>query len=94
MNIQGKIHEIGDTIQVSETFRKRDLVIEYADNPEFPEYIKFEAIQDKASILDNFNVGDEVDVSFNFRGRKWTDKTGKDAYFNSLVLWKIGTVGE
>lgn len=92
MEIKGKVHEIGATQQVSETFKKRDLIVEYAENPTYPEYIRFEALQDKTALLDTFKAGDEVEVFFNLRGRPWTDKTGKTSYFNSLVIWRINAV--
>ena len=92
MEIKGKVHEVGATQQVSETFKKRDLIVEYAENPTYPEYISFEALQDKTALLDTFKAGDEVEVFFNLRGRPWTDKTGKTSYFNSLVIWRINAV--
>jgi hypothetical protein len=92
MEIKGRVHEIGALQQVSETFKKRDLIIEYAENPTYPEYIKFEAMQDKTALIDSVKVGDEIEVSFNLRGRPWTDKTGKTSYFNSMVIWRLSTV--
>ncbi len=92
MEIKGKVHEVGATQQVSETFKKRDIIIEYAENPTYPEYIRFEALQDKAALLDTFKAGDEVEVFFNLRGRPWTDKAGKTSYFNSLVVWRINAI--
>jgi hypothetical protein len=89
MEIKGKVHEIGAVNQVSETFKKRDLVVEYAENPTYPEYIRFEAIQDKTSLFDNLKVGDQVEVSFNLRGRAWTNREGATSYFNSLIVWRI-----
>ncbi|WP_276089434.1 DUF3127 domain-containing protein [Pedobacter sp. JY14-1] len=92
MEIKGKVHEIGALQQVSETFKKRDLIIEYAENPTYPEYIRFEALQDKTALFDSLKPGDQVEVSFNLRGRPWTDKTGKTSYFNSLVVWRINSL--
>ena len=89
MEIKGKVHEIGALQQVSETFKKRDLIIEYAENPTYPEFIRFEALQDKTSLFDSLKQGDDIEVSFNLRGRPWTDKTGKTSYFNSLVVWRL-----
>src|SRR5690606_30604690 len=77
---------------VTETFKKRDLVIQYAENPQFVEYIKFEATQDRVNLFDNLNSGDEVTVSFNLRGRPWTNKEGVTSYFNSLVAWRVNKV--
>lgn len=92
MELKGKVHEIGALQQVSETFKKRDLIIEYAENPTYPEYIRFEALQDKTALFDSLKTGDDVEVSFNLRGRPWTDKTGKTSYFNSLVVWRINAL--
>jgi hypothetical protein len=89
MEIKGKVHEIGALQQVSETFKKRDLIIEYAENPTYPEYIRFEALQDKTALFDVLKQGDEVEVSFNLRGRPWTNKEGVTSYFNSLVVWRL-----
>ncbi|MBB5635707.1 hypothetical protein HDF26_003879 [Pedobacter cryoconitis] len=92
MELKGKVHEIGALQQVSETFKKRDLIIEYAENPTYPEYIRFEALQDKTALFDSLKTGDDVEVSFNLRGRPWTDKMGKVSYFNSLVVWRINAL--
>lgn len=89
MNIRGKLHEIYDTKQVSEKFRKRDFIVEYFDNPSFPQYIKFELHQDNTGIIDLFKVGDMVDVTYDLRGKPWTNKEGVKTYFNSLVAWKL-----
>lgn len=89
MEITGKVHEVGQIQQVTDSFKKRDLVIQYAENPQFVEYIKFEATQDRVNIFDNLNPGDDVSVSFNLRGRPWTNKDGVTSYFNSLVAWRV-----
>ena len=89
MNVKGKILEIFDTQQISNSFKKREFILEYAENPQYPEYLKFEMIQDKCALLDGLNVGDTVDVYFNLKGRKWTDPKGVDKYFNSLQAWKF-----
>lgn len=80
--------------QVTDTFKKRELIVEYIENnPSYPEYLKFEALQDKCSILDAVKPGDEVEVAFNLRGRPWTGRDGKKQYFNSLVVWKVNIAG-
>lgn len=90
MDIKAKIEKIFPTQNVTATFKKREFVVEYAENPQYPEYVKFECIQDKCDMLDNFSAGQEVTVSFNLKGRKWTDpKNGEDKYFNTLQVWRI-----
>ncbi len=89
MNVKGKIIEMSEVQQVKETFKKRDFVLEYSENAMYPEYIKFELIQDKVSVIDGFQVGAMVDVSFNLRGRAWTNAQGVKSYFNSLQAWRV-----
>lgn len=89
MNIKGKIIEISPEQQITDTFKKREFVIEYAENPQYPEFVKFELIQERCGLLDAYKVDDEVDVHFNIKGRKWNDPKGGVKYFNSLQGWKI-----
>lgn len=93
MNIQGKLHVKQDTKQVTESFRKREFVIEFIDgNPMYPQYLQFQLIQDKCDALDGFEQGAHVDVSFNLRGREWKSPSGEIKYFNSLDAWRIAPV--
>ena len=92
MDIKGKVHEVSEVIEVTEKFRKRELVVEFAENPQYPEYVKFEAIQDRCSLMDNIKVGNDVEVFFNLKGRKCTDKNGKDQFFNTLQVWKVNVL--
>ena len=89
MNISAKIIEIFETAKVTDTFKKREFVVEYSENPQYPEFVKFEFIQEKCELLDNYADGDEVEISFNLKGRKWTDPQGTVKYFNTLQAWKI-----
>ena len=89
MLVEGKIVEKYDTQTIKETFKKREFVLEFAENPQYPEFIKFELIQSNCDQLDAMNVGDEVSVNFNLKGRKWTDPSGEVKYFNSLQAWRI-----
>lgn len=89
MTIDGKLIEKYDTQDVSSSFKKREFVVEFAENPQYPEYIKFELIQSNCQQLDAFKPGDELSVSFNLKGRKWTDAKGEVKYFNSLQAWRL-----
>jgi hypothetical protein len=62
------------------------------ENPQYPELLKFDLIQDKCDLLEEFNVGDSLKVEFNLKGRKWTDPSGNDKYFNTLQAWRLSTV--
>jgi hypothetical protein len=43
--------------------------------------------------LDSLQVGQEVDVHLNIRGRSWTNPQGETKYFNTLEAWKIEVLG-
>ena len=82
-----------DTVQVSEKFSKREFVL--TDNSSmYPQDIMFQLTQDKCSLLDGFNLQDQVEVSFNLRGREWTSPQGEKRYFNTLDAWRIERVGQ
>lgn len=89
MDIKGKLLEVFDTQNVTSTFRKREFILEYAENPQYPELLKFELIQEKCDLLDGFTAGQEINVFFNLKGRKWTDPKGEVKYFNSLQAWRL-----
>ncbi len=89
MIVEGKIVEKYDTQTIKDSFKKREFVLEYAENPQYPEFVKFELIQSNCDQLDPLNIGDEVTVNFNLKGRKWTDPQGEIKYFNSLQAWRI-----
>ena len=89
MKISGKIIEIKETQQVSETFKKRNIVVEYIEDGGYPEYITFELIQDRCNLVDGFQEGKDITVSFNLKGRKWVTPEGETRYFNSLHAWRV-----
>ncbi len=89
--LKGKLIEKFDTVNISDTFRKREFVIEKTltfNDKSYTDSIKFQLTQDKCDILNNFNIGDELLIQFNIRGRKW-EKDGKVSYFTNLEAWKI-----
>jgi hypothetical protein len=89
MEISGKILEIMNTVQIKETFRKREFVVEHAPNPQYPSPIMFEMVQDRCEQLDGFNVNDQVTVHFDLRGRRWQSPDGRVKYFNTLQAWRL-----
>ena len=88
----GTVKVLNDTVQVSEKFSKREFVVTDTTSM-YPQDISFQATQDKCSMLDAVQVNDQVEVSFNLRGREWTSPQGEVKYFNSLEAWRIEKVG-
>ena len=90
---QGKIKVINDTQEISEKFKKREFVVTDTSSM-YPQDVMFQSVQDKCAILDEFSVEDEVEVSFNLRGREWTSPDGVVKYFNTLDAWRIEKMGQ
>ncbi len=84
---------INPTVQVSDRFSKREFVVSDTSS-QYPQDILFQSTQDKCSLLDQFQVSDQIEVSFNLRGREWTSPQGEIKYFNTLEAWRIEKVGQ
>ena len=90
--LTGTLKVLNPTVQVSEKFSKREFVVTESSSM-YPQDIMFQLTQDKCSLLDGYNVNDQVEVSFNLRGREWTSPQGEVKYFNSLDAWRLDRVG-
>ena len=88
MEVVGKIKLVNAEQIISETYKKRELVV--VTDEQYPQSIMIEFVQDKCNLVDNFSVGQSVKVGINLRGREWLDpKTDKNRYFNSLQGWRV-----
>jgi len=87
IKLTAPIHKIGETQQITDKFKKRDVIlyVENTNKPEYSDYIKLEAMQDKCETLDSLKPGDVIEATFFLSGRK-VDKDGKELYFTSLKL--------
>ena len=87
MELEGTIKLIEDTQQITNTFRKRGVVV--TTEEQYPQHIMVEFVQDKTDMLDSFQVGDKVNIGINLRGREWTSPQGEVKYFNTIQGWRI-----
>ena len=88
MEIQGKVKMVGETQTFGNNgFRKREIVV--TTEEQYPQHIMVEFVQDKTDLLNNYNVGQDVKISINLRGREWTNPQGEVKYFNSIQGWRI-----
>ena len=80
--VEGKLHKIFDVEQKSERFQAREFVIETEE--QYPQFIKFQLVQDKCELIDAHNEGEKINVHFDLRGREWNDK-----FFTNLNAWRV-----
>ncbi len=93
MEVLGKIKMIGD-IQTfgANGFKKRELVV--TTEEQYPQHIMIEFVQDKADLLNNFQIGQNVKISINLKGREWVNPQGETKYFNSIQGWRMENIQE
>ena len=88
MEITGKIKWIDEVKTYgSNGFRKREIVI--TTQEQYPQNIIIEFIQDKCELLDSYQIGQDVRIGINLRGREWVNPEGQTKYFNSIQGWRI-----
>ena len=88
MEVTGKVKLIGEEQTFGTSgFRKRELVV--TTNEQYPQMLMIEFVQDKCNLLDSYQVGQDVKVAINLRGREWINPEGVAKYFNSIQGWRI-----
>lgn len=85
--LEGVLHKKYEAENKSASFQTREFVVLTEGN--FPQYVKFQLTQDKCSVIDKYNEGDAVKVSFDLRGREWQGK-----YFTNLNAWRVEAGGQ
>ena len=87
MKVTGKIHFVGALRTVSEKFKSKDVVL--LTDEKFPQYITIQFTQDKTDLISQEDIGEQVEVSINLRGREWKSPQGEIKYFNTIEGWQI-----
>ena len=93
MEVLGRIKHIYETKEYgSNGFRKRELVL--TTEEQYPQHILLEFVQDKCDLLNAFQIGQNVKIGINLKGREWVNPQGETKYFNSVQGWRIEVVAE
>lgn len=89
MQIKGKLHAVLEHKQISDTFSTLGFVILVDDNPQYPEYISVQATNERIAAVQQLQIGQEVTLDCNLKGRPWTNKEGVTRYFNTIDVWRV-----
>jgi hypothetical protein len=93
MEVLGKVLVKGEVKTFgAKGFQKQDFVV--VTDEKYPQSILVEFQQDNCDLTKPFNIGDDVKIGINLRGRAWDNPQGETKYFNSIVGWRIEKVGE
>ncbi|MBX2928939.1 MAG: DUF3127 domain-containing protein [Saprospiraceae bacterium] len=80
--VAGKLIKKYDTENKTGSFQAREFVIEV--DGQYPQFVKFQLVQDRCSLLDAYEEGETIKVHFDLRGREWQGK-----YFTNLNAWRL-----
>ncbi len=88
MEVSGKIKWLDETKTYGNNgFRKREVVV--TTEEQYPQHILVEFVQDKCDLLNSYQLGQNVKIGINLRGREWVNPQGETKYFNSVQGWRI-----
>ncbi len=96
LEITGKLAVKYDTMVVSEKFKKREFIVEIAEEINgntYTNYGKFQLVQNKCDIIDRAKIGDTVKVFFNIKGNRF-EKNGKYNYMTNLDAWRVEVLSQ
>jgi hypothetical protein len=86
LTIKGAIKLINEIKVISDKFSVREFVVTTGDK--YPQDIIFSTVNDKMDLIAPYKPGQEVEVSFNIRGKEFNGR-----YYNTLDVWKVQPVG-
>jgi hypothetical protein len=90
-SITGTLYDVAKVNNISDRFRKREFVIVVEDrgrDRSWTHYIKLQLENKDVLMIDQFKIGDEIEVTFDIRGSKG-EKMGETLFFTNLKAWKI-----
>jgi single-strand DNA-binding protein len=84
--IEGTLHKIYELENKSGSFQTREFVL--STEGQYQQFVKFQLTQDKCNVIDQYQEGEKIKVSFDLRGREWQGK-----YFTNLNAWRVDKLG-
>ena len=82
LEVEGVLYKKFETENKTDSFHAREFVIQ--TEGQYPQYVKFQLVQDRCGAVDPFSEGEKIKVFFDLRGREWNGK-----YFTNLNAWKL-----
>ncbi len=84
VELKGTVHALFAEEQISDNYKKKQVVITVDENTSYPQQIVCHAGNTKIDLLNGINHGDSVTATCNLKGREHNGK-----YYNSLEIWKL-----
>lgn len=93
MKVQGTIVTATAIEQISDSFKKRNLILKTYADTNYPQEVCIELHQNNVDLIKGMVKGDEVEVDINLRGNRYEKEGLPTRWFNTLVGWKVSKVG-
>lgn len=93
-SITGALYSVAAVNNISDRFRKREFVIaieEKGRDQTWVNYVRMQLENKDVLMIDQFHIGDEIEVTFDIKGSK-AEKMGETLFFTNLKAWKIELV--
>jgi hypothetical protein len=92
LEVTGRLHAKFPTQQIKDNFSKREFVLELTDESPtgmvFTNYASFQLVNQACAVVDQFQEGDVLKVTFNIRGNRW-ERDGQVKYITNLNAWRV-----
>ena len=89
LEVKGKINQIlkvdSGVSKAGKEWKKQEFIVETDD--QFPKQVCFTLFNDKISLLDGLNRGEDVNVSFSVESREFNGR-----WYHNINAWKIDRV--
>jgi single-stranded DNA-binding protein len=92
LEVTGRLHAKFPTQQIKDNFSKREFVLELTDESPtgmvFTNYASFQLVNQSCAVVDQFQEGEVLKVTFNIRGNRW-ERDGQVKYITNLNAWRV-----
>lgn len=84
LEITGELKHIGEVEIITTTNAEKRIFVIEIEPGQYSQEICFELFRDKVSLINNFQIGDTITVSFNLRGREYQGR-----WWVNLQAWRL-----
>ena len=88
MELKGILKQLNPVVERG-NYQSRRVWLTTEPESQYPQTVEIELGKDKIDLLNNTQVGAEINCHINLRGREWTSPEGKTSVFNTLSCWKV-----
>ena len=86
--LKGRLFEKYDEILIKEDFKIRDFIVSHYTEGQ-KQFAKFRLFNDDCNLIDNYNIGDNLRVSFFIKGKTFLTKNNFEKKYSLILSAKI-----